>query len=242
MVLASSCKSTPDRPLTGPPAGGWYSDPPLSGTHDPATRTTTPEEKVISSASDPANIAETAMGPEQAPMARPMNWARLSRAKVTRLDWSGKVAMLDVGKSDGVLHGDKYYTFRGERLTGLLIPVKVFGQMSICVAGNAPPGKNTAKMHKGDRVVPRLSIVYPKSVYPESVMKQLEAVKQPIPAEDQLKSLQESIDAARRGAHIDQMTQLEESAKTVEARRKQIEDAWKETVAKVKSYKPLVNP
>ncbi|GEM_PF-6355154 len=219
--LGISCSSTSestDCPRVAAPA-------PASGTGH-AVRPT--------GVSDPETLATRALGDEKPPMAEPVDWARLSGARVSRLDWNKQVAMLDVGSREGVGHGSHIYTYRKNLLTGVLIPVKVFDHVSICAVGSVPAGKNTGKIHVGDRIVPSIHTAYVQSVYPEAVLKQINEAKAGTPGEEGLKSLQESMIILEEIGQRDE--EIARAKKTAEEQRKQVEDAWKDAVARIKQY------
>ena len=249
VILASSCQSVSDEGAPMPTV--TQPTMTISGASGRPKTSSTPAEASIGSAADTATLAETAMSSEdEATASPPIDWARLSRAKVTKLDWALRVGMVDVGRLDGVSPGGKLYSLRNDKLTGLMIPTQVFQRQSICVVGELPPGMSSGKVCVGDRVAVRPQGTLPKSIYSDNVAKQLEAVRGPIPGEAKLKSLQESIVAALRGQHLDEgpvtvatvAKTAKEAKEAIKAERKAIDDAWKTTVAQAKKHTFLVTP
>jgi hypothetical protein len=179
--------------------------------------------------------------PDDAPLAAPretaggtsINWAKYANTKVTRVDWSGKVAMLDAGTIDGLREGDSFTTFRGEKVTGMLVPLQVFPRETICAVGKPTPGKTTGKLRVGDRLTPN-SYAGKKIGNVGAVGVNSNPYKVGAPSEAELRSLQERLRSAEEGTIPDKG--ITGAPKTIAEQRKEVEDAWKRTVAKVKSY------
>jgi hypothetical protein len=239
VILASSCKSTSDQGAPMPTVTQPIMQPTVTMSEASGLPKTssTPTEASINSSGDPATLAEAAMSSEGEAIASPrIDWARLSRAKVTKLDWAGRVAMVDVGRLDGVHAGHKLYTLRNDQLTGLMIPVQAFERQSICVVGALPPGMSSGKVRVGDRVTVHPRGAFPKATIPDSVTKQMDIARGPIPGEAKLKSLQETITAILREKHLDPGPAVASTKEAMKAERKAIDNAWKTTVAQVKNY------
>jgi len=165
-----------------------------------------------------------------------------SLARVTKLDGSGQVAIIDIGTLNGVSMQDKYFTYRGTSVTGLLLPVRIFPQEAICVVGNPPPGKDTAKLHVGDLLTPNLGPAFRGSSKSGSGSQTMGPTG--MPAEEGLKSLQASMNEVKMVAPVNISTAYESIAGTqasIEEQRKRVDEAWKQVVANVKNSKPMPN-